>query len=259
MMQIDMNAIDRFILRMAHSLDTNFERKDDGPLIQLWSEPIALALLIYLPGAGPRLSNLSARSIHIDYDQIISAGDKICNRLASLFGKGRVVYARQTVVARVDKRITMDFLAEHHLQMAIPGKYRYGLYHDGELLSIAVFSGGRHMRDQQADYRSFELLRFCHKSGYRIVGGLSKLLKAFISQFHPADIMTYVDRDWAQESNLSTLGFCEKSITGPQRFLVENGVRRPTGVDGTTDEAHKNGLSAYFVSNSGSTKLVLTL
>ncbi|ULT28536.1 hypothetical protein KUH03_19615 [Sphingobacterium sp. E70] len=91
--------------------------------------------------------------------------------------------------------MSQRFLVEHHLQTALPGKYRYGLYEQGELVSIAVFSGGRRMNDKNEEYRSFELLRFCNKSGYNVIGGLSKLITAFAKDFHPGDIMTYTDRD----------------------------------------------------------------
>src|SRR5690606_26961847 len=132
------------------------------------------------------------RPFHIDQDQILKNASKICFRLYALLGGGKVVYGRQTAAARLEQKAALAFLEEHHLQVALPGKYRYGLFHAGELVSVAVFSGGRRMRDKADGYRSFELLRFCHKSGYRVVGGLSKLLKAFITDFQPGDIMTYV-------------------------------------------------------------------
>ena len=259
MMVIETDRIDAFIAHVAAVLNINFKKEASEKCVVLHAISLEFTLIIYFPGARTRLRNASNRTIHIDYDQIIHDTNKLSARLASLFGRGQVIYARKTVVARVDKRVTLSFLEEHHLQSAIPGKYRYGLYHDGELVSLAVFSGGRSMRDQREGYRSFELIRFCHKSGYRIVGGLSKLLKAFIHDFNPDDIMTYVDRDWSQDSNLSTLGFKEVKVIPPQCYHVVQGLRAMVAnenqqaipVDGTS--------AGYFVCNSGSTKLVLSL
>src|SRR5690606_12768987 len=146
--------------------------------------------------------------------------------------RGQVIHGRQTVVARIDKGIALAFLAENHLQVAIPGKYRYGLLDEGELVSVAIFSGGRRMREQAPNYRSFELIRFCHKAGYRVVGGLSKLLKAFIQDFHPNDSMTYAERDRAQVSTRRTFGFEAPGRTSALAFwLVDKERHNITGVE----------------------------
>ncbi|TDS14798.1 hypothetical protein [Sphingobacterium paludis] len=259
MMAIQTDKIDAFIQHVSALLRTDFERKDAEHYLLLRAASLDLTLIVYLPGAGQRLPHATNRTIHVDYDQVILNADKLSARLASLFGNGQVVYARKTVAARVDKRVTLSFLAEHHLQGAVPGKYRYGLFHEGELLSIAVFSGGRRMRNQPEAYRSFELIRFCHKSNYRVVGGLSKLLKAFIDDFQPNDIMTYVDRDWAQDSNLSALGFQEVGVIPPQWYRISDGVRTAITDLEQREVQSENPSTAYLVCNAGSTKLVLSL
>lgn len=251
--------IDCFLSTVERLLGTTFKKKFEKCSITLHAPELSLSVIIYLPGAGERLPNAPNRTIHIDYDQILSDADKLSARLASLYGNGHVIYARKTVVARIDKRISINFLQEHHLQTAIPGKYRYGLFHEGELVSVAIFSGGRRMRDQHEGYRSFELIRFCHKSNFRVVGGLSKLLRSFIKDFQPNDIMTYVDRDWSQDSNLLTLGFKEVGEIDPQCFLVVNGLRQLSSSPNTSDIPLKHIDESYSIYNSGSTKLVLRL
>lgn len=209
-------------------------------------------IVLYLPHT-PRIEvDSSISNIHIDYDQLMSAELKIIKRLRALQGFGIRIYARSTVVARIDKRIAMDFQEEHHLQVALPGKYRYGLFYQGELVSVAIFSGGRIMRLLGPDYRSFELIRFCHKGDILVVGGLSKLLKAFIKDFAPQDIMTYADRDWSQDnSSLQTIGFKPIALLPPQRFAVIGGQRyHPVDDKDQVD---------YYVENKGSLKLKLIL
>lgn len=255
----DKDRIDCFITTVEKLLGTTFTKKFEKSTITLHAPELDLSVIIYLPGVEKRLPNALNRTIHIDYDQVVSDVDKLCARLASLYGNGQVVYARKTVVARIDKRVSINFLDEHHLQMAIPGKYRYGLFQDGELLSVAIFSGGRRMRDQHEGYRSFELIRFCHKSNFRVVGGLSKLLKSFIKDFQPNDIMTYVDRDWSQDSNLATLGFKEVGEIAPQCYLIVNGLRQTSSTPAPADTPLRHAHESYSVCNSGSTKLVLRL
>lgn len=203
---------------------------------------------IYKSGQN-RVENVSRAIIHLDIDLLQHSPIKILNRLKGLHGLGSRLYARKTVVARIDKKVALNFQEEHHLQLAIPGKYRYGLFYEGDLVSIAIFSGGRHMRDQEESYRSFELLRFCHKTDSLVVGGLSKLIKAFVTDFDVQDIMTYADLDWTQDSSLSTLGFEVISVLQPQEFYVVNGVRKQVLSDLDKDY--------YKVKNSGSLKLKL--
>lgn len=158
----------------------------------------------------------SKNSIHLDEDAWLDKSEIVKNRLKSRVGLLTKIGARETVAARIDKIVAMQFQKSHHLHFALPGKYRYGLFLRGELVAIAVFSGGRRMDGETDDYRSFELLRFCHKKGLQVVGGLSKLLNAFQKTFDPGDIMTYVDLDWAANiRNYESLGFQAKKTIPP--------------------------------------------
>lgn len=252
-------AIENFISTLQKDLGIFFSREDLDGVIVLQALRPDIALVIYFEENAVRVNTGDQRTFHIDQDQILRDPYKIRARIYSLLGRGQVIHGRQTVVARIDKGIALAFLAENHLQVAIPGKYRYGLFDEGELVSVAIFSGGRRMREQASNYRSFELIRFCHKAGYRVVGGLSKLLKAFIKDFHPNDIMTYVDRDWAQVSNLRTLGFEEQGCTSPQAFwIVDKERHHIRGVEHLV-QLQQTYPTGYISHNSGSTKLILRL
>jgi len=155
--------------------------------------------------------------------------------------------------------MALSFQRQHHLLVALPGKYRYGLFRDGELVSVAVFGGGRRMNGRPDDYRSFELLRFCHRSGFRVVGGLSKLIRAFVRDFHPGDIMTYVDRDWTRDSNLRAIGFSAVGEIPPQRFWLSGGTRHPIRSAEDLAQLRKIHPCGWQRENSGSVKMVLPL
>lgn len=205
---------------------------------------------LYFPKVERIKSDLR-NNIHIDFDLIYNSPKKVLKRLMGIHGKGNKVYARNTVVARVDKRVALDFQEEHHLQIALPGKYRYGLFYQGDLVSIAVFSGGRIMKKISDEHRSFELIRFCHKGDFLVVGGLSKLLKAFAKDFSPQDIMTYSDLDWGKDSSLTQIGFEVVGILEPQRFAIKENKRIALG--------HLTEKEDYFIDNEGSLKLKIVL
>lgn len=182
---------------------------------------ISLTSLQGLNKKYPALPELSAKTIHIDEDTWLTKKALILARLRVHSGKAKKIYARNTVLARIDKKMALQFQLDNHLLVPLPGKFRYGLFHKGELVSIAVYSAGRNMKAKGKDYRSYELLRTCHKQGIVVVGGLSKLLRQFVDDHKPSDIMTYIDKDWSDGSSFKPLGFEVVGHVEGQRFWVD--------------------------------------
>ena len=222
----------------------------------LVSDQIPFDICVYTPDLMRDLPSPRRKTIYLSETQVAHQFTKICNRIKVLSGAAEVIFARQTVCARVDKKVSVDFLDEHHIQIPLSGKYRYGLFLNGELVSLAVFSGGRQMSDKRPGYRSFELIRFCHKGDLLIVGGLSKLIAKFITEFDPDDIMTYVDLNWAQQSSLTEIDFTEVGrlpesytwISGRRQFPVSNSIAFRQIL-----ESHPDG---YLIHSRGSIKML---
>lgn len=214
-----------------------------------------ITILFYLGGAKRELAAETKNSqiIHIDEDIWMSNPSILLNRISTLLGNAERSYARETVVARIDKKIALEFQEEHHLQGAVPGKYRYGLFKKGELLAVAVFSGLRNMRHTE-NYRSIELIHFCQKGTHLVIGGLSKLLATMIRDFSPNDIMTYIDRDWSDGEKFETLGFKIISNTKPHLFKVDKETYTRKIIKELDEYSIKE--SEYLVSNLGSIKMV---
>ncbi len=262
--------VSEMVQRIQHALSTRcmVRQVEEGSfLLQPEQQPLAIAFYLLHPNRrhmDDAVAGQGRRVIHVDEDQWRTAGELIIGRLVSLCGKGRKIHARTTVAARIHVRTALAFQQEHHLQVALPGKYRYGLFANGELVSVAVFSGGRRMRDQPASYRSFELLRFCHKQGCQVVGGFTKLLKAFIRDFQPGDIMTYADKDWSDGSAYMRTGFKSVDYLPPQSFWIHDGTfhrysetRLPEDIRQLSPE--ERAARGYVpLKNSGSLKMVLS-
>ncbi|MGK6350660.1 hypothetical protein [Parapedobacter sp. DT-150] len=254
----------KFMTALQHKLDAAFDLKAlSENACLLYADTVSVNIVYYLCGAEKRISIESdVRCIHVDEDLWITHPDLLLNRIAALAGHAQRIHARDTVAARVTKAVAMAFQEEHHLQVALPGKYRYGLFLEGALVAVAVFSGGRKMADKPEDYRSYELLRFCHKQGMQVVGGFSKLLDAFEQAFKPGDIMTYADKDWSDGSSYRKLGFVIVGETKPQLFWVDTHTMKryyestlPVEIAAASiDERKERGYMPVY--NSGSMKLV---
>lgn len=241
---------------LAEELKTTYQVIQGSNYSQIICSDLIFNILYYTKEV-PLLDAPKKKIIHINAQQFLRDGSKILNRLKVLAGKATRIYARQTVLTRIDKQLAIDFLIENHLQIPLKGKYRYGLYHQGDLVSVAIFSGGRRMKNKGENHRSFELLRFCHKSSLLVVGGLSKLLKGLISDFKPDDIMTYVDMDWSQNSSLKTIGFIQEAQNPPQRFWIDQQKQYTVSQKDDLERLKLIYPNGYLIENQGSIKLVL--
>ncbi len=191
------------------------------------------------------MAQKSIKVIHLWEDVWRTKRKVVESRLRAVFGDSQRIPARLTKVRRIDKPTLDAFIEENHLQVSTTAKYKYGLFlpkqyeriiktdlpsvhsirevfaHSEEVLvAVASFSGGKNiLRDGQA-YRSFELIRFANLLNCTVVGGLDKLLQAFVKEVHPDDIMTYADRDWSDGRSYERIGFERIGATPPQAFYV---------------------------------------
>ena len=60
---------------------------------------------------------------------------------------------------------------------------------------------------KKEDNKNYELVRYCVKSGYTIVGRANKLLKAFEMQNKPLTLVSYSDNDYFTGGIYNQLGF----------------------------------------------------
>jgi hypothetical protein len=135
----------------------------------------------------------------------------IKNKLYSTQNK---IYARQCVIKQVDKTTKRVFLENNHLQGKCPSTYDYGLYYNNELVSLMSF--GRSRYNKKYDW---ELLRFCNKINYNIIGGFSKLLASF-RKSHIGSIITYADRTYSNGNVYEYNGFKLLCINKPSYHYV---------------------------------------
>jgi len=71
----------------------------------------------------------------------------------------------------------------------------------------------------------WEMLRFCSKLGYHVIGGASKLLKFFEREYRPKSLVSYADRRWSQGKLYKTLGFKLDHVSPPDYWYVKGKIR----------------------------------
>jgi very-short-patch-repair endonuclease len=165
-------------------------------------------------------SDIGIKLIHIYDNQINNNLELILSRLETQFSISQRIFARKCKVTTVSKAEAKEFLSKNHIQGYVGSTYQYGLRYEGELISIMTF--GLTRMSKKYDY---ELLRFCNKIGYSVVGGASRLLNLFEKKFPNCSIISYADRNWSTGNLYEKLGF-QLSHISPPNYKYTNNYRR---------------------------------
>ena len=92
-------------------------------------------------------------------------------------------------------------------------------------MSIMTFGSLRRSLGSKSKSGHYELLRFCNKKNSTIIGGASKLLKYFIKNYKPSEIISYSDSSRSNGDVYYKLGFELISDTIPNYYWIINGIR----------------------------------
>jgi hypothetical protein len=183
-------------------------------------------------------------------------------------------YARSCdiIVGKSDEKNIQKFFKENHLHGPASGCKSYSLVKNGQVVAAMLFSIPTSERGSKKGSR-YELRRFA--SCCRVVGGASKLLKAFIRDTPGcATIVSYSDNRWFAGNMYKKIGFEEVHETEPDYKYVKNGavmsknkfrhssMKTWKGFDYNPEEtevqnAHRNGW--YRIWDCGKKKWELTL
>lgn len=126
------------------------------------------------------------------------------------------VYARNCEVRKIDRSAADPFFDAYHDLGATRCRHIYGLFitrtghcilPEGTMVAAAGFSAPRRWDKGGRSIRSCEWVRFASLPDVRVAGGMGKLMKAFIGDVHPDDIMSYADGTWSDGDAYLKLGF----------------------------------------------------
>lgn len=158
------------------------------------------------------------------------------------------VFARNCVVRRLEKPLAEAFLNANHRYGSAKCRYCYGIFLErlsgkemeawgpkgermpencaypaiGSLLAVATFSNARKWMKDGREIRSYEWVRYASlqgikqpdgsTKGLRVAGGMGKILRSFIEELKPDDIMSYAVTEWSEGDVYRKLGFKEEGI-----------------------------------------------
>ena len=153
--------------------------------------------------------------IQIFEDEWSKNQEKVKFQLLNLVGACQNTHARRTTAEVLAWKEAEEFLETWHLSgPGKPSAMCYGLRHQGVLVAVATWGSDRFSKED-----GVELYRLAFAGGVRVVGGVSKLLKAMLRD-HPETrrVLTYADLRWGTGEGYEAAGFKYVGRTDPGYF-----------------------------------------
>lgn len=219
-------------------------------------------------------------------------------RFKSIFARKCRVITNEHIKHNTSLREQIDdFLEHNHMYGKAKCKYRYALEYEGQIVAVATFSESRPMPRDVIVFDSYEWVRYASLPDCRVVGGMGRLLKAFLNDVHaigvadlakvaefpactaerpvgemkgiasskkrPVEVMSYSDTEWSQGAVYESLGFKLHQEREPVWFYVNKKTGERISVNKVSRQGILSGpqLENDFVKicNCGSRKYLLQL
>ena len=167
--------------------------------------------------------DFTGRYIILHQDRWVDRRDIVKSIIMGLSGKNRVIYARNTILEKINRDVAAQFHSTHHLIGYTKAKFNYGLrdVSDNSLLAVSSFSSSRKMLRSGRYVNSYEWVRYTSALGFRVVGGMSKMLSLFLKEQNVEEVMTYCDADWSNGKSYESMGFSLESKTGEIEYFID--------------------------------------
>ena len=130
---------------------------------------------------------------HFTDEMWINKTDICKSMIKNKLGLSNKIYARKCEIKEINIAEYREFCNSNHISGYTNATYKFGLFHNNELVQIISFSKPRFDKEHE-----YEIIRLCTKLNMNVIGGASKLYKHFIRLFNPSSIISYADRQYSE-------------------------------------------------------------
>lgn len=162
--------------------------------------------------------------IQIFEDEWDNKKDIVKSRIRNILKKTpRKIYARECQIKELNSKQAGVFFEKTHIMGNGRSNVRLGLFYKNELVSAMSFTNNNISRK----LNSWEINRFSSLLDTNVIGGASKLFKAFVKEYQPEKIISYADNRWSNGDLYKNLGFNKTSDGTPNYwyFLPNSNLR----------------------------------
>lgn len=148
--------------------------------------------------------------------------DLIKSIVLSRLGCSTPIFARKCQIVEVSHNDSSEFLKHNHLQNHLTsGSIRYGLVFNDELVQVMTFGALRKSLNYKFKEDTWEIIRLATKQNYSVVGGMSRLLKHFITVHNPNEIISFTDLRYFTGKSLEKFGFTCRDVNEPSYWYTD--------------------------------------
>jgi len=161
--------------------------------------------------------NKNIKFIQIFENEWVNNQDIVKSIIKNKLKLNRTLPARKCIIKEVSSKDSRLFLELNHLQGHTISKINIGLFYNNELICLGSFGKNRFKKED-----SWEIIRFCNKINFSVIGGFQKILKYFEKAHKPKKIVSFVDLRYFDGKGYKNSGFQEVSNTKPDYFYFKN-------------------------------------
>lgn len=178
-------------------------------------------------------------------DWIVNKPQIVESMLMSKLGLSqRRVYARNCMIREITSKKSNEFLEANHIQGKVNSGVRLGLFLKNELVCVMLFNRKRGCMGSSSHTDStWELSRYCSMLNTTVVGGASRLLKYFISNWHPGNIYSFSSNDISDGGLYYRLGFEQVGECMTYCYVDPRDLKRYHRTSFTRKEIIRKGLA----------------
>jgi len=153
-------------------------------------------------------------------DEWLYKQDIIKSVISSKLNLNKKIYARKCEKIFVDVYQKNQFLNQNHIQGEDKSKIKIGLEYEDELVCVMTFCKSRFNKKYE-----WELSRFSNKIGISVVGGFSRLLRWFKTEYE-GNIVSYADRRYSNGNVYYKNGFNNIRVNSPSYYYVDKNYNK---------------------------------
>lgn len=150
-------------------------------------------------------------------DEWLTNKELIKQKLIHILGLSSTkrIYARKCTIDVVKKEQYIDFLNTHHIQGSVGGSLCYGLYNNGELVSVMLLQCTKN-----------KLLISRYATSCTVVGGFSKLVKHITKNEKFDELYSFSDNRWSLGELYKNNNFFIDKKLPPDYYYSPDGTTR---------------------------------
>lgn len=161
-----------------------------------------------------RCDNNAFKLIHIFEDEWLEKSAIVKSMLRNIIAPNFNAIAIVHKIKQVPTSDAIKFLEENYINGKHYSTYRFGLYNNNELVSLATFK-------KSGKNDTYHLQCFCNKLGVNVQNGNKVLLEAFINEVNPSKIIAKADRRFSYGNEFEGLGFQRIGETAPNYYYCK--------------------------------------